>query len=233
MGELHLQVLAERLVREFNLKVRLGKPQVTYRETITIEAEAAHIYQRATGGREHFGHVVLRVSPTPRGSGTLFDASAAPDTIAAEYIPVIEQAVRDACESGIRYGYPVLDLRIELIGGVSREADSSEMAFRNAAMGAFREACRGAEPVLMEPIMRLEIVCPGDFVGAVHQQIAARSGRISGTELRDDVRVLRARAPLSKMFGYATDLRSATQGRGSYTMVFALYDRVAGEQVAF
>ncbi|MCK4305553.1 MAG: elongation factor G [Candidatus Eisenbacteria sp.] len=230
MGELHLQVLEERLVREFNMKVRLGKPQVTYRETISKIKKAENKYQRSAGGRDHYGHVILRVSPRERGAGVVFESQVGPEIVPNEYLPAIEQAVHDACESGIRYGYPVLDIKVELIGGSSSEVDASEIAFRNAAIAAFREACRNAGPVLMEPIMRLEIICPSEFVGAVHQQIAARGGRITGTELREKLQILRAMAPLSKMFGYATDLRSGTQGRGSYTMMFALYERMPDEQ---
>ncbi len=139
----------------------------------------------------------------------------------------------DARDSGIRYGYPIQDVRVDLVGGRAHEVNSSDLAFRNAAMAAFRPACRNAEPILLEPIMRLEIVCPGEFVGGVHQQLAARGGRVIGTEPRDDVQILRAKAPLSQMFGYATDLRSATQGRGSYTMVFDMFDRVSTEREPF
>ena len=230
MGELHLQVLEERLTREFNLSVRVGRPQVTYRETITAIAVAENTYQRTTGGRDHYGRVALRLTPQPRGAGNDFASRLAPDVIPAVFLEVIAQAVRDAGESGIRYGYPVLDILVALTGGAYHETDSSELAFRNATVAAFREACRNGEPVLMEPIMRLEIVCPGEFVGTVHQQIAARHGRMLGTDVRNNISILRAAAPLSRMFGYATDLRSGTQGRGSYSMVFDKYDRVSGEQ---
>ena len=233
MGELHLQVLEERLVREFNLKIRLGKPQVTYRETISQRAQAENTYQRSAGGREHFAHVQISVAPLAREAGIVFKNGLDDGIIPEPCMVAIERSVRDACESGIRYGYPILDVQAELIGGTAHEVDSSELAFRNATMAAFREACRNAGPILMEPIMRLEIVCPGDFVGTVHQQIAARHGRVIGSELRDEIHILRAQAPLSRMFGYATDLRSATQGRGSFTMVFDLYDQVAGEQTGF
>jgi elongation factor G len=233
MGELHLEVLAERLVREFNLKVRLGRPQVTYRETIRTEAAAENTYQRSAGGRDHFAHVELRVAPRARGQGNLLTNVSTPDQIPVVFVPAIDQAIRDACESGIRYGYPVLDVSVTVTGGRSHETDSSDLAFRNAAVAAFREACRSADPVMMEPIMRLEIVCPNEFVGGVHQQLAARHGRVLGNERRDEVQILKARAPLSRMFGYATDLRSATQGRGSYTMVFDLFDVVPGEVQSF
>ncbi len=228
MGELHLQVLEERLVREFNIQVRLGKPQVTYRETISEKRGAQHEYDRTTGGREHFARVRLTVEPLERGGGMVFENKAG-DEIPDEFVTTVERAVRDACESGIRWGYPIQDIRVILNGGAAHELHSSELAFRNAAINAFREACRAAVPVLLEPIMRLEIVCPADFVGGIHQQIAARGGRVLGTEPRDDVHILKARAPLSTMFGYATDLRSATQGRGAYTMVFDMFDRVSEE----
>ncbi len=233
MGELHLQVLEDRLVREFNLKVRLGKPQVTYRETITSISSAMSEYDRTAGGREHFARVELKVSPLGRGGGFGFDEKGGAGSIPPEFIKAVETAVRDACDSGIRYGYPIQDVKVHLVGGRAHEVNSSELAFRNAAMAAFRDACRNAAPILLEPIMRLEIVCPGEFVGGVHQQLAARGGRVIGTEPRDDVQILRAKAPLSQMFGYATDLRSATQGRGSYTMVFDMFDRVSIEREPF
>ena len=233
MGELHLQVLADRLVREFKLKVRLGKPQVTYRETISKTALAESKYERTTGGREHYGHVVLEVRPLPRGSGNRFRNDLTEQAIPAEFLEAIEQSIRDAGEAGIRYGYPILDLETRLVNGSSHDLHASELAFRNAAVSAFREACRNAEPLLLEPIMRLEITCPDEFVGIVHQQLAARHGRVLGAVVCDDLRILRARAPLAQMFGYATDLRSATQGRGTYTMLFELYDAVPGGQPVF
>ncbi len=233
MGELHLEVLEQRLVREFGLKARLGKPQVTYRETITHEAQAEGRFERTTGGREHYGHTLLHVSPTSRGTGIVFVNGVGPEIIPAPFVAVIEQAIRDGSESGIRYGYPVTDTRVELSGGSSDEQRASELAFRNAALAAFREACRQAGPILLEPIVRLELVCPKEFVGAVHQQLAARHGRILGTEVQDELQILRAQAPLSKMFGYATDLRSITQGRGSFTMVFDHYDQVSGGEPVY
>jgi elongation factor G len=228
MGELHLEVLGERLVREFGLPVRLGKPQVTYRESITRGAQAEGRFERMTGGREHYGHTVLRVAPLARGSGIVFRNGLSPEAIPVEFICAIEDAVRGGSEAGIRYGYPVTDVEVDLIGGSSHELHASELAFRNAAVSAFREACRQADPILLEPIMRLEILCPREYVGTVHQQLAARHGRVTGTEPQGDVQVLRAIAPLSRMFGYATDLRSITQGRGSYSMLFDHFDQVPG-----
>ena len=230
MGELHLEVLGERLVREFGLKVRLGRPQVTYRETITGEAQAEAKYERATGGREHYGHVVLSVAPLGRGSGLAFLRALPPDTIPEVFLPAIEQVIRDGAESGIRYGYPATDIGVTLTGGSTHEVNASEFAYRNAALTAFRDACRRAAPILLEPIMRLEILVPREFVGAVHQHLAGRQGRVLGSEVQSEMQVLRARAPLARMFGYATELRSITQGRASYTMFFDRFDEVPGNQ---
>jgi elongation factor G len=228
MGELHLEVIEERLVREFGLHVRVGKPQVTYRETVTRAAQAESRFERTTGGREHYGHTVIAVAPGPRGGGIDFRSEVDPQAIPPLYWPAIEDVIRTGAESGIRYGYPATDLRVALVGGSHHELHSSEMAFRNAALTAFREACRHGEPILLEPIMNLEIICPVEFVGGVHQQLAARHGRVLGTDVRGDTQIVRASAPLSRMFGYATDLRSATQGRGSFTMLFDRYDDVQG-----
>jgi len=228
MGELHLEVLEDRLVREFGLRIRLGKPQVTYRETITVEARSQQRFERTTGGRNHFAATEIAVAPLPRGSGIDIEIAAPPDQVPALYHAAIEEVIRTGAESGIRYGYAVTDVRVRVVGGAYHETDSSELAFRNAALTAFREACRQAQPILLEPIMRLELVCPGEFVGAVHQQLAARHGRVLGTDVQGDTQLLRATAPLSRMFGYATDLRSATQGRGSFTMLFDRYDVVDG-----
>ncbi|MFH1145041.1 MAG: elongation factor G [Candidatus Eisenbacteria bacterium] len=228
MGELHLEVLGERLMREFGLKIRLGRPQVTYRETITQEARAEAKYERTTGGRDHYGHVLLRVSPLGRETGIVVERALAPGTIPEPFIAAIEQVIRDGAESGIRYGYPATDVLVTLTGGSSNEASSSEFAYRNAGLTAFRDACRRGAPILLEPIMRLEIVCPREFVGSVHQQLAARHGRVMGTEVAGELQVLRARAPLAKLFGYATELRSITQGRASYSMFFDRFDEVPG-----
>jgi len=232
MGELHLEVLGERLTREFGLKIRLGRPQVTYRETITHTTRAEAKYERATGGREHYGHVVLEVAPLERMSGIVLENALPPDTIPGEFLPAIEQVIRSGSEAGIRYGYPATDIRVRLTGGSTDNSNASEFAFRHAALTAFRDACRRAEPILLEPIMRLEIICPREFLGAVHQQLAARQGKALGTEVQGEVQILRARAPLARMFGYATELRSITQGRASYSMFFDRFDEVAGNQPA-
>lgn len=232
MGELHLEVLGERLAREFGLRVRLGRPQVTYRETITRRASAESKYERATGGREHYGHVVLEVSPLERMAGIVVQEALPPGTIPEIYLPAIREVILTGSEAGIRYGYPATDIRVRLTGGSTHEVNGSEFAFRNAALTAFRDACRHAQPILLEPIMRLEIVVPREFVGVVHQQLAARQGKVLGNEVGGEMQALRARAPLARMFGYATELRSVTQGRASYTMIFDRFDEVPGGQPA-
>jgi elongation factor G len=227
MGELHLQVLEERLVREFNLKVRIGKPQVTYRETIRQVVEAHGSYDRLTAGKQNFAEVKLRVSPLGRSEGFRFVSALPEGRIPASMIGMVEAACRDATESGILYGYPVVDLQVELIDGVYNEMTSTELAFRIAATNAFREGCKKAGPILLEPVMSLEIVAPRDFVGGVMSNLASRRGRVIGTEMRDQVQILKAEAPLSQMFGYATDLRSASQGRATYSMIFSHFEEVS------
>jgi elongation factor G len=227
MGELHLEILEERLVREFNLKVRLGRPQVTYRETIRTAVRSEGRFERTTGGRDHFGHVVLELRPRPRGTGVRFQSTLTDGKIPAPFLPMIERAVRDATESGIQWGYPITDIEAELVDGTSSELHSTELAFRAATLSAFRDGCRRADPLLLEPIMRLEILCPKDFVGSVVNSLAARGGHMIGAENRGAIQTLAAEAPLSRMFGFATDLRSASQGRATYSMLFDRYDEVA------
>jgi elongation factor G len=226
MGELHLEILEERLTREFNLKIRLGRPQVTYRETIRKEVRSEGLFERTTGGRDHFGKVSLRLTPRSRGSGIKFFWALPDDRIPEHYQPIIERAVRDATESGIQWGYPITDLQVELINGASHPANSSELAFRAATLSAFRDGCRRGEPILLEPIVRLEILVPKEFVGGVITSISSRAGRLLGAENRGMIQILSAEAPLSRMFGYATDLRSASQGRATHSMLFSRYDEV-------
>jgi elongation factor G len=226
MGELHLEILEERLVREFNLRIRLGKPQVTYRETIRRSVRSEGSFEKTTGGRDHFAHVELQILPRPRGTGLRFFWSVPDGRIPEIYHPVIERAIRDAGESGIQWGYPITDVQVELVGGTAHEVSSSELAFRAATLSAFRDGCRRAEPLLLEPIVQLEILVPKDFVGSVVQSLAQRGGRLLGTEMRGAVQILNAEAPLSRMFGYATDLRSASQGRATHSMLFSRFDEV-------
>jgi elongation factor G len=226
MGELHLEILEERLVREFNIKVRLGRPQVTYRETIRKQVESEGRFERTTGGRDHFGEVVLVVTPLPRGSGLQVGWHVPPEAIPPLYRETITRAVRDASESGVQWGYPITDVHVDVTGGASHDLHSSELAFRSAALTAFRDGCRRAEPMLLEPIMSLEILCPKDFVGGVVNSLAARGGRLLGSEAKGAIHVLKAEAPLSRMFGFTTDVRSASQGRATYSMIFTRYDEV-------
>ncbi len=226
MGELHLEVLEGRLIREFNLKVRLGRPQVTYRETISKSIQSEGRFERTTGGREHYGHVVLGIRPRPRGTGLRFHWALEDDRIPSDYRTVIEQSFRSACESGIQWGYPITDVEADLVDGSSRESDSSDLAFHAATVSAFRDGCREASPILLEPIVRLEILVPKEFVGGVVNSLAARGGHLTGTEIQDAVHILSAEAPLARMFGFATDLRSASQGRATHSMLFSRYDEV-------
>lgn len=224
MGELHLDILGQRLVREFGVKIRVGKPQVTYRETITVERQGSAVYDRFTGGTDNFAAVELNVRPLQRGSGIRFDNQVSEEILPAEIVRIIESAIRNTTDSGIQYGYPVVDIGITLSGGEWNELRSTELAFRNAATSAFRDACRSGEPVLLEPIMSLEIVTPKDFMGGVMNGLAQRRGKVTGNEQRDQVTVLSGEAPLSQMFGYATDLRSVSQGRATYSMIFSHFD---------
>ena len=226
MGELHLDVLEDRLNREFNVKVRMGRPPVTYRETIRRPVESEGSFERTTGGRDHFARVALRIRPLRRGEGLRFVWAEADGQIPALFLPVIEQAVRDGAESGIQYGYPITDIETELIGGAAHEAHSTELAFHAATITAFRDGCRRAEPILLEPIVRLEILVPKEFVGGVVNSLAARGGRMTGTEAGETVHVVTAEAPLSRMFGFATDLRSVSQGRATHSMLFSRFDAV-------
>jgi len=230
MGELHLEVLEQRLIREFGLKIRIGKPQVTYRETITAVVEADGLYDHFTAGRQHFASVRIRFAPQPRGAGFGFVNALPDERIPAAMIAMVQRALRDCTEGGILYGYPVVDLQATLLDGQWSEAHSTDFAYRVAAQNAFRDGCRRAGPTLLEPIMSLEIVTPREFTGGILSNLAARHGRVVGTETREQIQILRAEAPLSNMFGYATDLRSASQGRATYSMIFSHYDLVAGRE---
>jgi elongation factor G len=231
MGELHLEILEERMTREFNLQIRLGKPQVTYRETITGSVESEGVFQKVLGGKEHFGHVVLRLVPLPRASGLQFQSGLENDSIPPSYVKVIEAAVREGAESGFRLGYPAVDLEVVLTGGSHNESASSELGYRNATLEAFKDGGDKAGPILLEPYMRLEITCPTEFTGGVLSGLATRGGRILGSDTRDKLQLVRARVPLARMFGYATDLRSMTQGRGSYSMMLDRFDEVTDPEV--
>jgi elongation factor G len=230
MGELHLEILVDRLSREFKVQANVGKPQVAYKETITKPVRVEGLYVRQIGARNHYGHVWLEIKPLPRGQGNKFESKVGEDKIPAHFIPAIEEAVREALEAGILAGYPIIDVKVSLVDGSFHPEDSSEMAFKVAASMAMEKGLRQAEPVLMEPYMKLEVVVPEEFIGDVLGDLASRRADIQGMELRPGgVQAVRAMVPLSEMFGYATDLRSMTQGRGTFTMEFDHYEVIPGE----
>ena len=225
MGELHLEIIVDRLLREFKVEANVGKPQVAYRETIRHPAEAQGRYVRQTGGRGQYGDVYLEVEPNP-GKGFEFQNKIVGGSIPKEYIPAIEKGIREALETGVLAGYPMVDLKVRLTDGSYHEVDSSEMAFKIAASLGFKEACRKAKPVLLEPVMDVEVMTPEEYMGAVVGDLNSRRGRIVSMEARGTSQVIRANVPLGQMFGYVTDLRSMTQGRATSTMQFARYEEV-------
>jgi elongation factor G len=226
MGELHLEIIVDRLLREFKVDANVGKPQVAYKETIRKPAEHEAKFIRQTGGRGQYGHVVLKVDPVEPGGGYSFVDGTKGGVIPREYIPAIEKGVKEAMESGVLAGYPVVDVKSTVVYGSYHDVDSSEIAFKIAGSMAFREAMTKASPVILEPVMSLEVVTPEDFMGDVISDISRRRGRIGGQEPRGNTQVISALAPLAEMFGYATDLRSRTQGRATFTMQFSHYEPV-------
>ncbi|MDH4139629.1 MAG: elongation factor G [Coriobacteriia bacterium] len=227
MGELHLEVIVDRLLREFKVEANVGRPQVAYRETAATSVENVEgKFVRQTGGRGQYGHVVINLEPQVPGAGYVFDNKIVGGAVPREYIPAVDKGMQEALESGILAGYPVVDLKVELIDGSYHEVDSSEMAFKIAGSMAVKDALRRSRPALLEPVMAVEVVTPEDFMGDVIGDLNGRRGHIEGMEQRSGAQVIRARVPLSEMFGYATDLRSRTQGRASYTMQFSAYEQV-------
>jgi len=227
MGELHLEVIVDRLLREFKVEANVGRPQVAYRETITGRAEKVEgRFVRQTGGRGQYGHAIIDIEPLERGQGFEFVNKIVGGVIPKEYIPAVEAGVREAMESGVLAGYPVVDVRVTLVDGSYHEVDSSEMAFKIAGSMAFKAAAEKAGPVLLEPVMKVEVIVPDDYMGDVIGDINARRGRLEGMEPAPGGQAIRALIPLAEMFGYATDLRSRTQGRGTYTMQFSHYEEV-------
>lgn len=228
MGELHLEILVDRMIREFGVKANVGKPQVAYRETITQAARAEGTFVKAAvgGGKGQFGHVVLEIGPLERGSGFQFESEVGPEVIPRAMIPSIEQSTHDSLESGVLAGYRVVDVKARLVGGSYHEQDSTEVAFKIASAMAVRDAMVKAKPIIMEPVMNVEIVVPEEYVGDVIGDLNARRGKVGGSFPRADGHVVKAAVPLSEMFGYATGLRSATQGRALFTMEFSHYDEV-------
>jgi len=227
MGELHLEVLVDRMLREFSVDANVGKPQVAYRETIRKPAEKIEEkYVRQTGGRGQYGHVVISVEPTGPGGGYEFLDKISGGVIPKEYINPVNQGITEALTSGVLAGYPVVDVRVRLTYGSYHDVDSSEMAFKIAGSIAVKKAARLASPVLLEPVMAVEVVTPEDYMGDVIGDLSARRGRVEGMEQKGNSQAIRALVPLADMFGYATDLRSRTQGRATYTMQFHSYAEV-------
>ncbi len=223
MGELHLEIIIDRLRREFSVDANIGKPQVAYRETLNASVEQEHKYAKQTGGRGQYGHVYIRVEPQERGDGFEFVDQIKGGVVPREYIPAVQKGVVEAMESGIVAGYPVIDVKVTLYDGSYHEVDSSEHAFKAAAIQAFREASRKAKPTLLEPIMRVEVVTPEEYMGGVTGDLSSRRGMISEMEDVPAGKIVRAEVPLAEMFGYATSLRSASQGRATYSMEFSQY----------
>ena len=228
MGELHLEIIVDRLVREFQVEARVGVPQVAYRETITRVAESEGKFVRQTGGRGQYGRVFLKLEPRKPGEGFEFSNRIRGGVIPGEYIPAVERGVIEAMERGILAGYPIVDVRVVLLDGSYHEVDSSEIAFRIAGSIGFKEAAKKANPVLLEPVMSMQIIVPEEFLGKVVGDINGRRGRIIKVESRPGSHLVMAEVPLAETFGYATDLRSSTQGRATFTMQFSHYDRVQG-----
>src|SRR5438874_5396921 len=225
MGELHLEIIVDRLLREFKVDANVGKPQVAYRETVRKPASAQGRYVRQTGGRGQYGDVYLEVEPVP-GEGFVFENKIVGGTIPREFIPAVEKGVREALDNGVLAGYPMVDVKVRLVDGSYHEVDSSEMAFKIAASMGFKEACRRAKAVLLEPVMDVEVVTPEEYMGAIVGDLNSRRGRILSMEARGTSQVIRANVPLGQMFGYATEMRSMTQGRATSTMQFARYEEV-------
>lgn len=236
MGELHLDILVDRMLREFRIQANIGKPRVAYRESITRPVpKVDHKYAKQSGGRGQYGHVVISLEPGERGSGILFENKIVGGAIPKEYIPAVEKGVKEAADSGVLAGYPVVDMKITLFDGSFHEVDSSEMAFKMAASMAFKEGVQRGSPVLLEPVMKVEVVVPEEYLGDVIGQINSRRGTIQGMEVRPgNAQAVRAMVPLGEMFGYATELRSATQGRGVFSMEFDHYapvSQVAAQEI--
>jgi elongation factor G len=227
MGELHLEIIVDRLMREFNVDANVGRPQVAYRETVGKRVEKVEgRFVRQTGGRGQYGHAVIAMEPATPGEGYEFVDRIVGGKIPREYIPSIDLGIQEAMESGVLAGFPVVDIRVELTDGSYHDVDSSEMAFKIAGSMAFKNAMQRAKPKLLEPVMAVEVVTPEDYLGDVMGDLNARRGRVEGLEPRGNAQAIKARVPLASMFGYATDLRSSTQGRATYTMQFDRYEEV-------
>ena len=226
MGELHLEIIVDRLLREFKVEATVGKPQVAYRETFRKAVDCEGMYKRQSGGKGQYGHCKVRLEPLEPGSGFVFEDETVGGSIPKEYIEPIRKGIEEAAKNGIVAGYEVVDFKATVYDGSYHEVDSSEIAFKIAGSMAFKDGAAKADPVILEPIMKVEIVLPDDYFGDVMGNVTARRGTITGTDDRNGSKVIDAEIPLSEMFGYATDLRSRTQGRGNYTMQFDHYAQV-------
>jgi elongation factor G len=236
MGELHLEIIVDRMMREFNVQANVGKPQVAYRETLRKNSEAEGKYIRQTGGNGQYGHVKIRLSPNEPGKGFTFEDATKGGSVPKEYIKPIEMGIKEAMEGGVLAGYPMVDVKASLYDGSYHEVDSNELAFKIAASMAFKEAARKASPVLLEPVMSVEVVVPEEYMGTIIGDLNSRRGRIEGIEHRAGSQVIKSMVPLAEMFGYATNMRSNTQGRATFSMHFSRYEEaprsVAEEIVA-
>jgi elongation factor G len=226
MGELHLEIIVDRLMREFKVDANVGKPQVAYRETIRKKVQAEGKFVRQSGGRGQYGHVWLELEPQEPGKGFSFENKIVGGSVPKEYVPAVEKGIVEAMENGVLAGYPVVDMKATIFDGSYHDVDSSEMAFKIAGSMGFKEGAAKASPALLEPIMAVEVVCPEEYMGDVIGDLNSRRGRVQGMNMRGSGRVITAQVPLSEMFGYATDIRSKTQGRATYTMQFAHYEEV-------
>ncbi|OGC81382.1 MAG: translation elongation factor G [Candidatus Abawacabacteria bacterium RBG_16_42_10] len=226
MGELHLEIIVDRMKREFKVEANVGKPQVAYRETIQKIVEQEGKYIKQSGGRGQYGHVYLRLEPREPGQGYEFESEIKGGTIPLEYIPAVDKGIKESMKTGVLAGYPMVDIKAVVFDGSYHEVDSSEVAFKVAASMAFKDGCKKAQPCLLEPIMNVEVVTPEDFMGDIMGNLNSRRGRIEDMENRGMAKVIRAKVPLANMFGYATDIRSMSQGRASYSMEFFAYEKV-------
>ena len=226
MGELHLEIIVDRMKREFGVEAEVGAPQVAYRETIRNSVNKEYKYAKQSGGRGQFGHVYLKIEPQEPGSGYTFVDEIKGGVIPKEYVPAVDKGIQEAMTRGIQAGYPVEDIKVTLYDGSYHEVDSSEMAFKLAGSMGFREGARAANPVILEPIMKVEVEVPEDFMGDVIGDISKRRGQVNGMNERSGNKIVDAFVPLSEMFGYSTDLRSMTQGRATYAMEFDHYEEV-------
>jgi elongation factor G len=226
MGELHLEIIVDRLMREFNVNANVGRPQVAYRETVGRRVEKVEgRFVRQTGGRGQYGHAVINMEPAEPGDGYEFIDKIVGGKIPREYISSVDLGIQEAMESGVLAGFPVVDIRVQLVDGSFHDVDSSEMAFKIAGSMAVKKAAKQAKPVLLEPIMAVEVVTPEDYMGDVIGDLSSRRGKVEGMDQRGNAQVIRSQVPLAEMFGYATDLRSRTQGRATYSMHFDRYEQ--------